>query len=164
MGATRWLNDEEQFAWRMYLDGVRLLTAALDHELQADAGLSLADYEILVRLSEAPDRRLRMSDLADLTLFSRSRLSHAVSRLEGCGWVTRASCPTDRRGTFATLTDEGFDKLVAAAPGHVESVRTHLLDPLTPEQVRQLAAIGSAMRAGFMSCSPGEHVGETQAP
>ncbi|HZP30081.1 MAG TPA: MarR family transcriptional regulator [Acidimicrobiia bacterium] len=122
-----------------------LLFDQFERDLQRDAGLPMAYYEILVRLSEAPDRRLRMSDLADRSQSSRSRLSHAVARLEASGWVRRESCPTDRRGAIAVLTDEGFAALRAAAPAHVESVRRHLFDQLTPEQLEQLRDISTTI-------------------
>ena len=149
MTDTRWLDDREQAVWRSYLAATRLLAAQLDRELHQDSGMPHTYYEILVRLSESPDRTLRMSQLADASDSSRSRLSHAVARLEENGWVVRESCPTDRRGAFARLTDEGFAALAAAAPAHVESVRTHLLDPLTPEQVRQLGEISEAILRGL---------------
>ena len=149
MSETRWLDAEEQRMWRTYLAATRLLGAQLDRELQRDSGIPHAYYEILVRLSEAPDRTLRMSQLADASDSSRSRLSHAVARLEEAGWVVRETCATDRRGALARLTDEGFAALAAAAPAHVESVRTHLLDPLTPEQVRQLREISEAILRGL---------------
>jgi DNA-binding MarR family transcriptional regulator len=142
---TRWLDEEEQRTWRAFLHASRALWDALDRELQRDAGMPHAYYEILVRLSEAPDRMLRMSDLAQATSSSRSRLSHAVARLEEYGWVRREDCPTDRRGQLAVLTDAGFRVLEAAAPGHVEGVRTHLFDQLAPEQVGQLRQISEAM-------------------
>ena len=142
---TRWLDDGEQRAWRAFLGASRLLLDTLDRELQHDAGMPHTYYEILVRLSEAPQRRLRMSELADAMLGSRSRLSHAVTRLEEAGWVRRTECPTDRRGQFAVLTQEGHRVLAAAAPGHVDGVRRHLLDALSAEQVDQLAAIGEAV-------------------
>ena len=145
MSEPRWLNDEEQATWRAYLRATHLLTVQLERELQADSELSHSDYEILVQLSEAPDRRLRMSELASFTQSSRSRLSHAVARLERLGWVTRASCPTDKRGAFAVLTDSGFATLAAAAPGHVEGVRTHLFDQLRADQVRQLREVFEAI-------------------
>ena len=133
-----------------------MLMDRLDQELQRDSGMPHTYYEVLVRLSEVPDRRLRMSALADRSMSSRSRLSHAVARLEENGWVRRESCPTDRRGQLAVLTDAGFAALAAAAPGHVEGVRTHLLDPLTPEQVRQLAeicrVIAERLRESGSSC------------
>lgn len=149
MTDTRWLDDQEQAVWRSYLAATRLLAAQLDRELQQDSGMPHTYYEILVRLSESPDRTLRMSQLADASDSSRSRLSHAVARLEENGWVVRESCPTDRRGAFARLTDAGFAALAAAAPAHVESVRTHLLDPLTPEQVRRLGEISEAILRGL---------------
>ncbi|TDC66282.1 MarR family transcriptional regulator [Micromonospora sp. KC207] len=142
---TRWLNPDEQRTWRAYLAASRALMEKLDRELQRDAGMPHAYYEILVRLSEAPDRRLRMSDLADATGSSRSRLSHAAARLEASGWIRREDCPTDRRGQVAVLTDAGFAALAAAAPGHVEGVRRHLFDALSPAQVDQLRRISEAM-------------------
>jgi DNA-binding MarR family transcriptional regulator len=142
---TRWLDAEEQRAWRAYLTATRGLGDTLDRELQRDSGLPHAYYEILVRLSEAPDRALRMSSLAESSNSSRSRLSHAVARLEEAGWVERRDCPTDRRGQVAVLTDKGFAALEAAAPGHVRGVREHLFDRLTPEQVRQLREICEAI-------------------
>ncbi|MEW2374947.1 MarR family transcriptional regulator [Micromonospora sp. NPDC047812] len=144
---TRWLDPDEQRTWRAYLTASRALMEALDRELQRDAGMPHAYYEILVRLSEAPRRRLRMSDLAEASGSSRSRLSHAVARLEAAGWVRREECPTDRRGQIAVLTDEGFATLAAAAPGHVEGVRRHLFDALTPTQVDQLRRISETLAA-----------------
>ncbi|GAA0742972.1 MarR family transcriptional regulator [Dactylosporangium roseum] len=138
---TRWLDDDEQRAWRAFYAAATLLIDRLDRELQHDAGMPHAYYEILVVLSESPGRSLRMSELAVLTRSSRSRLSHAVTRLESRGWVRRRDCDDDKRGQFADLTDDGFAALEAAAPGHVETVRTHLFDPLTPEQVEQLREI-----------------------
>lgn len=154
MTGTRWLTAEEQRAWRSYLEATYLLMDALDRQLQQDAGIPHGYYEILVRLSESPDRSMRMSRLADLTRSSRSRLSHAVARLEERGWVERVDCATDRRGQLAHLTDDGFAALADAAPGHVETVHTHFVDPLTPEQLGHLADIGAAIIAGL----------ETQAP
>jgi DNA-binding MarR family transcriptional regulator len=142
---TRWLDPDEQLTWRAFLAASRALMETLDRELQRDARMPHAYYEILVRLSEAPERRLRMSELAEATGSSRSRLSHAVARLEESGWIRREDCPTDRRGQVATLTDTGFEKLVAAAPGHVEGVRRHLLDPLAPGQADQLRRISEAL-------------------
>ncbi len=144
---VRWLTAGEQRAWRAYLEMTRLLFDQLDHELQRDAGMPHTYYEILVALSEAPDRTLRMSQLAEVTQSSRSRLSHAVARLEENGWVKRVPCPTDRRGAFATLTQEGHRVLAAAAPDHVEGVRRHLFDRLKPEQVEELREIAEAVAA-----------------
>jgi DNA-binding MarR family transcriptional regulator len=145
--ATRWLDDDEQRTWRAFLTAQRLLFDRLERQLQRDAGLPHAYYEILVRLSEAPDRTLRMSQLADSSLSSRSRLSHAVARLEAAGWVRRRACAEDRRGAFAELTDEGLAKLEGAAPGHVEAVREDLLDALTPAQQRALREISQSLVA-----------------
>ena len=149
MANTRWLGPSEQRAWRAYLDATTLLFDALDRQLQRDSGMPLAYYEILVRLSEAPQRSLRMSELADATRSSRSRLSHAVARLEERGWVKRVDCETDKRGQLATLTDAGFAALEAAAPAHVATVRKFLIDQLAPEQVDQLEQISSIVVAGL---------------
>jgi DNA-binding MarR family transcriptional regulator len=145
--ATRWLTAAEQRAWRAYLESNKMLFDALDRQLQREADMPHTYYEILVRLSETEGRTMRMSELAAVTLSSRSRLSHAVARLEERGWVVREDCPTDRRGQNARLTDVGFDVLAAAAPGHVETVRSHVIDALTPEQLEQLAEIGETIVA-----------------
>jgi DNA-binding MarR family transcriptional regulator len=145
MSTPRWLSPAEQRAWRAYIESSKVLVDALDRQLQRDADMPHAYYEILVRLSEADDRSLRMSELADRTLSSRSRLSHAVARLEERGWVVREDCPTDRRGQVARLTDQGFATLAAAAPGHVDAVRQNVIDVLTAEQLEQLTAIGEAI-------------------
>lgn len=142
---TRWLTDEEQRVWRDFLAAVDMLRAHIAAQLQRDAGMPHAYYEVLVTLSEAPGRVLRMSDLAQATGSSRSRLSHAVSRMEAAGWIRREACPTDKRGAFAHLTAAGMAALEAAAPGHVETVRSSLFDPLTPEQVRQLGEISASL-------------------
>lgn len=143
---ARWLSAAEQRAWRSWLAAERLLVDRLDHQLQDDSAMSHADYEILVHLSEADDDRLRMSELAQEALFSRSRLSHAVSRLERLGWVAREDCPTDRRGMFAVLTPEGRAALEAAAPGHVATVRRYVIDPLGPDGVAELERLTSRIR------------------
>lgn len=143
----RWLTDDEQRAWRSYLESTKVLLDALDRQLQRQADMPHAYYEILVRLAEADDHALRMSELADLTLSSRSRLSHAIARLEERGWVSRTDCPTDRRGQIASLTPTGMDVLVGAAPLHVASVRDLVIDVLTPEQLLQLETIGAAIIA-----------------
>ncbi|MBV9121539.1 MAG: MarR family transcriptional regulator [Chloroflexi bacterium] len=145
MNEPRWLDPEEQKTWRAYLAASRLLFDCLDRELQRDSGIAHSYYEVLVRLSEAPGRAVRMSDLADSAQFSRSRLTHAVQRLEDLGWVRRQECPTDRRGAFAVLTDKGFAALEAAAPSHVESVRRNLFDQLTPDDVEHLRGISEKL-------------------
>jgi DNA-binding MarR family transcriptional regulator len=141
MSTPRWLNEVEMRAWRGLMSSNRLLFEQLGRELGQQSGLSMADYEVMVRLSETEGRRLRMSDLAAASLSSKSRLSHQVARMEEAGWVRRESCPSDRRGAFAVLTDAGFATLAAAAPGHVESVQKNLFDNLTDEQITQLADI-----------------------
>jgi DNA-binding MarR family transcriptional regulator len=140
----RWLDAEEQRAWRAWLYSAQLLQDRLDREL-TQAGISHAYYEILVALSETPGRMMRMSELADRCLSSRSRLSHAVSRLEERGWVRRQVCEEDGRGQLAVLTDDGFEALEAAAPIHVESVRRHLFDQLTTEQVENMRDFGETL-------------------
>lgn len=138
----RWLDAEEREAWMALGNLVIRLPAALDAQLQSEAGMTHFDYQVMAGLSEAPDRTLRMSVLAAFAVGSLSRLSQVVSKLERRGWVTRSPDPADGRYTLATLTDEGWATIVAAAPGHVETVRRLVLDPLTRTQVRQLAAIG----------------------
>lgn len=146
---TRWLSDDEQQTWRAFLSATQLVLDQLDRELQRDSGLPHGYYEILVRLSEAPERALRMSALADRSQSSRSRLSHAVARLEARGWVRRESCPQDKRGQVARLTEEGFAALAAAAPAHVEGVRRHVFDPLSAEQQGQLREISTRLVAAL---------------
>ena len=143
--AARWLDDDERRTWLGWVLSTRLLWEEFERDLQRDAGMPFSYYEILVMLSEAPDRALRMSELADATQSSRSRLSHAVTRLEEFGWVRRQSCPSDRRGALAVLTDEGFVALDAAAPYHVESVRLHLFDQLSSVQQQQLREISDVL-------------------
>src|SRR4051794_27620054 len=147
--ATRWLTTDEQQAWRAYLEATTLLFDALDRQLQRDSGIPHGYYEILVRLSEADQRTMRMSELADATRSSRSRLSHAVARLEDRGWVKRRDCDTDRRGQLATLTDDGLTALETAAPGHVAAVREHMIDRLSPQQLNALYEIGNAIVDGL---------------
>ena len=142
---TRWLDDEELEAWTRFVAVVELLPGVLDQQLRRDSGLTHVEYMVLAMLSEAPGRTLRMSALAARTNASLARLSHVADRLETRGLVERSPCPEDRRATNATLTDAGWEVLRGAAPGHVETVRRHVLDPLTPAQVRQLSRIAGAM-------------------
>lgn len=155
--SPRWLTADEQRSWRAYLESSKVLLEALDRQLQRGADMPLAYYEILFRLSEARDHALRMSDLATITCSSRSRVSHAVARLEERGWVQRADCATDRRGQIASLTPAGMDVLVVAAPLHVASARELVIDVLTPDQLAQLAAIGEKIiaRVGEVGLSGG---------
>ena len=141
----RWLEDEEQATWRAFLAATRLLMDRLDAELQSGAGIPHSYYEILVRLSEAPGWAMRMSDLAERCDSSRSRLSHAVGRLEERGWIRRESVESDRRGAVAALTSAGLEALEAAAPIHVEGVRRHLFDLLTPAQCQALGEISRVL-------------------
>jgi DNA-binding MarR family transcriptional regulator len=138
MVEPRWLDQQESHAWRAYIAAQRVVSSRIEQQLQRDAGIPHTYYEILVRLSEAPGNRLRMSELAVATLGSRSRLSHAVNRLEQNGWVKREGIESDRRGQVAILTEVGRQKLVDTAPGHVEEVRRAIFDALTPEQVEHL--------------------------
>ncbi len=126
----RWLTPAEESAWRKYIVASRRLLEALDDDLSRN-GLSLSDYEILVHLSDAQDRRLRMSDLADKTILSRSRLSHRIKYMEGKGWVERHKCATDKRGTWAVMTTKGWNSIVKAAPDHVESIRKRFIDQIS---------------------------------
>jgi DNA-binding MarR family transcriptional regulator len=145
----RWLTAEEQVAWRAYLATSKLLFRQLDRDLQP-FGLSGNDYEILVVLSESPEHRLRMTDLADATAQSRSRLSHQITRMEGAGLVRRESCPGDKRGLFAVLTETGMATIERVAPNHVDSVRRHFISLLAPGQLTALregyAAINGHLR------------------
>ncbi|GGN67366.1 MarR family transcriptional regulator [Streptomyces albiflavescens] len=138
---TRWLSPAEQRAWRSYVSASSLLEDTIDRRLQAEAGMPHLYYSILAMLSEAPDRRLRMTELAEILKITRSRLTYAVTRLENDGAVQREGCPTDKRGHVAVLTDEGMALLERTAPGHVETVRAAIFDHLTPEQVGQLEEI-----------------------
>lgn len=145
---TRWLDREEQQAWRHFLYGVSLLWDNLSNDLERDPSidLTLGEYEILVRLSEVEGRRMRMSDLADQVVHSRSRLTHTISRLEKRGIVSRERCAADGRGREAVLTDAGFDLLRHAAPRHVATVNAHVLDRIGRKDLLELGRILSLMR------------------
>lgn len=138
--APRWLNTAEMKAWRRYIIASRRLLEALDSDLEGH-DLSMADYEILAQLSDAPERKMRMSELAEIALLSRSRLSHRMKVMEKAGWVKREACPSDKRGYFAVMTAKGWKAIVAAAPDHVESVRTRFVDHLTKADQEVIAAI-----------------------
>ena len=143
--STRWLDDEEMAAWIRLAAVLELLPGVLDSQLRRDAGLTHFEYFVLAMLSEAPERTLRMTALAARTNATLPRLSHVIRRLEERGLVERFPCPQDGRATNARLTDAGWDKVVATAPGHVATVRAHVLDTLTREQVHQLAQIAGAI-------------------
>ncbi|MEJ7708184.1 MAG: MarR family transcriptional regulator [Nocardioidaceae bacterium] len=149
---ARWLTLEEQHAWRAYMVGTTLLMERLDRDLREGHGLSLPEYEILVRLSEAPEHRLRMAELADSVKNSRSRITHAVTRLEKAGLVERSQCTSDGRGVFAILTDHGYHRLVAMAPDHVASVRAALIDVVSSDDL-------AAIRRGLLAVAEGLQTG-----
>ncbi|MCQ4212181.1 MarR family transcriptional regulator [Streptomyces longispororuber] len=145
----RWLTQDEQLTWRAYLHATTLLEDHLDRQLQRDAKMPHVYFGLLVALSEAPRRRLRMTELAINAKITRSRLSHAIARLEKSGWVRREDCPSDKRGQFAVLTDEGLEVLAKTAPGHVTAVRQALFDRLTPEQQKSLGEIMRIVAEGL---------------
>lgn len=148
---TRWLNADEMDAWLQLVGVMIKLPAALDLQLQRDAGLSHFEYQVLAGLSEAPNRTLRMSTLAGFANGSLSRLSHVVNRLENKGWIYRQPCPEDGRFTNATLTADGYEKVVDTAPGHVEEVRKLVIDQLTKAQLKQMSAIGRRVLEAIVS-------------
>lgn len=147
--SPRWLDREERRAWLAYIDFSTLLADHLNRQLRRDAGVTHADYSLLAYLSTAPDRTLTMSELAERLKITRSRLTHAVTRLQEAGYVDRQEAPGNRRNQLAVLTAQGQQLLDRAAPGHVEAVRRAVFCALTPEQVRQLAEIGEAITAGL---------------
>jgi DNA-binding MarR family transcriptional regulator len=136
---TPWLTHAESDAWRSFLRAHARVTRVLDAELSAECDLPLGMYEVLLHLHEAPDHRLRMTDLADRVLLSRSGLTRLVDRMEGEALIRRESCPSDLRGTNAVLTDAGTERLRAAAPVHLRGVREHMVDLLSPDELRVLA-------------------------
>ena len=143
--APRWLDDQEFRAWIGYRRMRALLDLQINRQLAADAGLSEPDYDVLTSLSTAEDRRIRLSEMAERMLWSKSRLSHHVTRMQQRGLVIREECASDGRGAFIVLTDHGMATLEFAAPGHVEAVRRNLIDLLTPEQVRVLGELTDAV-------------------
>jgi DNA-binding MarR family transcriptional regulator len=151
----RWLTAEEQLVWRSYIEAATLLEDHLDRQLQRDAGMPHVYYGLLVKLAESPRRRLRMTELAKHAKITRSRLSHAVARLEKSGWVRREDCPYDKRGQFAVLTDEGMEVLRRSAPGHVAAVRQAVFDRLTPEQQKSLGEIMRIVAEGLQPAEAG---------
>lgn len=140
-----WLSDEQQRAWVKFIAVVELLPGVLDSQLQRDADLTHFEYFTLAMLSEAPNRVFRMTELASATNSTLPRLSHVVSRLEKRGYIERMPCPDDRRATNAQLTDAGWEKVVATAPGHVGTVRENVIDPLTAADVADLNRIMGKM-------------------
>jgi len=144
-----WLDPTEQAVWRQYISVMRLLPDRLNASLSRGHGLTLIDYEVLARLSEAPLRRIRMTELAEGALLSKSRLSHQISRMEKEGLVRREPCETDGRGFFAVLTDQGWEKLLASVPTHVADVREAFITPLSREQLLTLGEILDVISKGL---------------
>jgi DNA-binding MarR family transcriptional regulator len=149
-----WLSDEQQSVWRAFLRMSGGLTECIERDLQQGAGMPHAYYLILAMLSEAPDRSLRMNQLAAVVRASQSRVSHAIARLEDAGWVRRIPAPGDRRGQIATLTDAGFARLLEVAPGHAETVRSIMFDPLSPDQLVEFGAICRTILDGMQTRKP----------
>ena len=145
MTDPRWLDDREQRAWRSYLAMQNRLQAHLNRRLQADSGLSLADFTVLVELTDVPDGRLRVRELAEALQWEKSRLSHHLARMERRGLIERQDCPDDARGAFVVLTPEGRRAIEQAAPPHVETVRSAMFDGLDPDQVDTLAHIAEVV-------------------
>ncbi|SKB08417.1 MarR family winged helix-turn-helix transcriptional regulator [Aeromicrobium choanae] len=143
---TRWLDETQQSAWRSFLGGTTVLMDRLDRDLRTEHGLSMSEYEILVRLSEAPDRSIRMADLAAALSHSRSRITHTISRLERDGIVLRTQCGTDGRGVTAVLTDKGFALLATAAHTHVRGVREYLIDQCSDEDLAATKRVMDAIQ------------------
>jgi DNA-binding MarR family transcriptional regulator len=151
---TRWLDADQQGSWRAFVVGVTLLLDRLDADLQRSFDLSLTEYEILVRLSERPERQMRMAQLADALAHSRSRVTHTVTRMQKAGLVTRSSSPEDGRGIVCCLTDEGYALLVEAADVHVTGVRDYLVDLVSPEDFQALGRVMDAVSDGLIACHP----------
>jgi DNA-binding MarR family transcriptional regulator len=154
--ATRWLTAREQAAWRAYINMNSRLTARLNRELQEDFGLSIADFSVLVQLSEHVDARMRVLELARALRWEKSRLSHQLTRMQQRGLVARSDCSEDRRGAFIVLTDRGQAAVEQAAPRHVEAVRRYLFDALTEEQVATLEAIAGSVVARLDAADPAD--------
>jgi DNA-binding MarR family transcriptional regulator len=151
---TRWLDADQQASWRAFAVGVTLLLDRLDADLQRAFGLSLTEYEILVRLSERPGRCLRMAQLADALAHSRSRVTHTVARMQDAGLVERSASPEDGRGIVCTLTDRGYSLLEEAAHVHVEGVRDYLVDLASREDFAALGRVMNAVTDRLIECHP----------
>ena len=151
---TRWLDADQQGSWRAVAVGVTLLLDRLDADLQRAFDLSLTEYEILVRLSERPERSMRMAQLADALAHSRSRVTHTVARMEKAGIVERTVSPDDGRGIICRLTDHGYDLLVEAAPVHVQGVRDYLVDLAEPADFAALGRVMNAVADTLIECHP----------
>lgn len=164
MGEVRWLDEREASAWRAVRDLGQPLWTALGRDLQRDSGLSMADYQVLVVLSAAPEGRLAYRELADATDWEKSRLSHHITRMEQRNLVQREGCAEDGRSANIVITGGGRAAIDRAAPGHVASVRRLLIDRLTSEQVDALAAIGAAVRGALQEDGDGPGAGSIACP
>ena len=151
---VRWLDDREREAWRSYLRMQATLAAALTRQLQADSELSSADFAVLAELTERPDGKARVLELARALQWEKSRLSHHLARMDRRGLICRDECGEDRRGSFVAVTDAGRAAIGAAAPAHVATVRRLVFDVLTPEQVGALAAISQRIAARIETVEP----------
>ncbi|MFM9442884.1 MarR family winged helix-turn-helix transcriptional regulator [Streptomyces acidiscabies] len=145
----RWLSAQEQHVWRSFSDLSLVMEDALDQQLRHDSGMSHLNYSVLVILSEQPERRLRMTDLAEQLRIARTRLSYTIARMEEEGWVRREDSPGDKRAQLAVLTEAGATALAEAAPGHVALVRATVFDRLTPEQARAFGEACTIILAGM---------------
>ncbi|MFC5179322.1 MarR family winged helix-turn-helix transcriptional regulator [Nocardioides taihuensis] len=154
-----WLDDEQQRSWRGLIMGMTLLQDRLDDDLRQKFGISMTEYEILVRLSETPDHQLRMAQLAESLAHSRSRVTHTVKRLEEAGLVLRAASPEDGRGIVCHLTEKGYDLLVEMAPTHVRGVRAHLVDLADPDDFAALGRVMNAVADHLVSAHPAREIG-----
>ncbi len=150
---TPWLNDSQQTMWRRWLTLNRLMAAVLARDLQSHSSLSMADFEVLVQLTDVPQGRLRVSDLAQTMQWERSRLSHQVTRMERRGLVARRECPQDGRGAFVGITPEGRNAIEMAAPSHVRAVRSLVFDVLTPEELADFEAVVNKLYAATEAAS-----------
>lgn len=152
---TPWLNDTQQTLWRRWLTLNRLMAAALARDLQAHSSLSMADFEVLVQLTDVPQGRLRVSDLAQTMQWERSRLSHQVTRMERRGLVARRECPQDGRGAFVGITPEGRHAIEMAAPSHVRAVRSLVFDVLTPQELADFEIVVNKLYTATEAASDG---------
>ncbi|MBB4942663.1 DNA-binding MarR family transcriptional regulator [Streptosporangium album] len=162
MKDTRWLSEVELNAWMAYVTATHLLERRVEEQLKADSGLTHAQYEILAKLSAAPERRMRMTELARRVVVSKSGLTYQIGQLEKIGLVERTTCPSDERGVLAVLTDEGVRCLERTAPGHVAVVRAFLIDQLTPEELQAMTRIMSRA-ATVMATTPSHPFGQHAA-
>ncbi|MDB1086581.1 MarR family transcriptional regulator [Streptomyces sp. ACA25] len=154
MNSTRWLDEDQLRAWRAYQRMQSRLAAHLNRQLQTDSGLSLADYEILVHLTDVPEGRLRPFELQRSLHWEQSRLSHHLTRMQRRGLISREGCPDDRRGAFIALTEDGRRAIEEAAPGHVEATRRLFFDQLAPEQVALLEQLATTVLQRLDTAAP----------